>query len=121
MGLESFVKDQMAKREARGRSPAFKAEMARENTEFFDILGKLGENTLDAGVTSILKVPTSVFLNGLKTIYDKKYNTDDYFRDALNLFFGKDGAAHKTIKVATNALHLAGKGTKIGLRQLFKL
>lgn len=121
MGLESFIHDQMAKREARGRSPAFQAEIAAENAEFFKILENLGDNTLDAGITTLLKAPTSIFLNGLKTIYSKNYNTNAWIRDSFKLFFGKNGVAHKTTKVAANALHLAGQGAKIGVRQLFKL
>jgi len=121
MGIESFVKDQLAKREARGRSPAFQAEIAAENAEFFKILENLGDNTLDAGITTLLKVPTSILLNGLKTIYSQKYGTKDWAKDSLRLFFGKNGVAHKTTKVAANALHLAGQGAKIGVRQLFKL
>lgn len=33
-----FIENAMRAREARGRSPAFRAEMARENAEFMDIL-----------------------------------------------------------------------------------
>lgn len=121
MGLESFIRNEVAKREARGRSPAFKAEMARENAEFSDILHKLGKNTFDAGVTTLLKTPTDMFLNALKVMYDDKYKWNNYAKDTMKLFIGKDGVAHSTFKVAANAVHLAGKGAKIGVRQLFKL
>jgi hypothetical protein len=57
----------------------------------------------------------------LKTIYDKKYGQSEYIRDSLKLFFGKDGVAHRTLKVAANAVHLVGQGAKIGVRQLFKI
>lgn len=121
MGIENFAKDQLEKRETRGRSPVFLAEMARENAELLNILHELGSNTFDAGVTILLKTPTSLFLNAFKTLYSKKYGVSDYGKDAPKLFFGKDGIAHSTIKVAANAVHLVGQGTKIGVRQLFKL
>lgn len=111
----------MRAREARARSPAFQAEMARENTEFVNVLKNLGNNTFDAGVGIALKTPTALFLNGLKAIYSKKYNMSDYATDTLKLFLGKDGVAHRTLKVAANAIHLAGQGAKIGVRQLFKI
>lgn len=111
----------MKAREARGRSPAFQAEMARENAEFMKVLGDLGSNTFDAGVGIVLKTPTILFLNALKTMYSKKYSAKDFGKDAFKLFLGKDGIAHRTIKVAANAVHLAGQGAKIGVRQLFKV
>ncbi len=121
MGFEKFLKDQLAKREVRGRSPAFQAEIAKENAEFGTILSELGSNTFDAGVTTLLKAPTSLFLNALKTAYSKNYTMGSYAKDALKLFFGKNGVAHSTIKVAANAVHLVGQGAKIGVRHLFKL
>lgn len=121
MGIESFVSDQLNKRETRGRSPEFRVAIDRENTEFGTVLSELGHNALDAGVTTILKTPTTLCLNGLKAIYSKNYNISDWATDALKLFFGKDGVAHSTVKVAANALHLAGQGAKIGIRQLFKV
>lgn len=121
MGIEAFVKKQLADRETRGRSPGFQAEMASENAEFMDILGDLGENTFDAGVTTLLKTPTTTFLNGLRTLYDKNYHMSDYAKDTLKLFLGKNGVAHSALKVGANALHLAGQGAKIGVRHLFKL
>ncbi len=111
----------MRAREARARSPAFRAEIARENAEFMTVLDNLGHNTFEAGVGILLKTPTALFLNALKTIYSKKYGHSDYFKDAFKLFFGKDGVAHRTIKVAANAVHLTGQGVKIGIRQLFKV
>lgn len=111
----------MRAREVRGRSPAFQAEMARENTEFVTILENLGHNTFDAGVNIILKTPTALLLNALKIIYNKKYGANDYSKDAFKLFFGKNGVAHSTLKVVVNALHLVGQGTKIGVRQIFKI
>ncbi len=108
-------------REARGRSPAFQAEMAKENAEFMKVLGSLGSNTFDAGVGIVLKTPTSLFLNGLKVMYSKKYTGKHFRADAFKLFLGKDGIAHRTVKVAANAVHLAGQGAKIGVRQLFKV
>lgn len=121
MNLERFARDQMARREARKRSPAFRAEMARENAEFSRILNNLADNTFEAGVTIILKTPTNLFLNALKSMHDKKYGIKNYTKDALKMFFGKDGVAHGTLKVAANAVHLAGQGAKIGVRELFKL
>jgi len=110
----------MNARETRGRSPTFQAEMARENAEFVKVLGDLGSNTFDAGVGIILKTPTDLFLNALKTIYKKNYNWSNYAKDAFKLFLGKDGIAHRTLKVAGSAVHLVGQGAKIGVRQLFK-
>lgn len=121
MGIESFIHDQMAKREARGRSPAFRAEMAKENAEFAGALDNLKSNAFDAGVAVVLKTPTELFLKALKTIYDKKYGMGNYAGDVAKLFFGKDGVAHRTIKVAANAVYITGKGIKIGTRQLFKV
>lgn len=120
MSIEKFIKDQLAKREARGRSPAFRAEMAKESAEFGDALNDLGSNAYEAGVTIILKVPTELFLKAFKTLYNDKYGMGDYGKDIIKLFFGKDGAAHRTIKVAANAIYITGKGVKIGVRQLFK-
>ena len=121
MRIQKFVKDQLINREARGRSPEFRAEMARENAEFSTILKELGHNAYKAGVTTLLKTPTRLFLNALKTIYSRNYGLSGYTKDVIKLFIGKDGIAHSTIKVAANAVHLAGKGAKIGVRQLFKL
>ncbi len=116
-----IFENMMNAREARGMTPAFQAEMARENAEFMDILGHLGSNTFDAGVSVILKTPTTLFLNAIKTLYSKGYGFDSYTKDAFKLFLGKDGVAHRTLKVAASAVHLAGQGTKIGVRQLFKI
>lgn len=121
MGFEAFIKDQIAKREARGRSPKFQAEIAKEKAEFMSILGGMGKNTFELGVTALLKTPTSVFLNSMKLIYAEKYKFANYRDDAFKLFFGKNGIAHSTLKVAANAIHLAGQGAKISVRQLFKL
>lgn len=121
MGIEKFVQDQLAKREARGRSPGFQAEIAKERGEFSTILNELGSNAYNAGVTTLLKTPTNIFLNSLKLIYSKKYKGDNFAKDTFKLFFGKDGIAHGTLKVAANAVHLAGQGAKIGVRELFKL
>lgn len=121
MGIEKFVKEQLAKREARGRSPGFRAEMAKENAEFSTILNGLGHNAYEAGVTTLLKTPTNLFLNALKPIYSKNYGWSNYAKDARKLFIGKNGIAHNTLKVAANAVHLAGQGAKIGVRELFKL
>lgn len=95
--------------------------MVKENAEFERILNGLGSNAFDTGVTALLKTPTTLFLNALKAMYSKKYSMSDYGKDAFKLFLGKDGIAHRTIKVAANAVHLAGQGAKIGVRQLFKL
>ena len=116
-----MFENMMRAREVRARSPAFQAEMARENTEFMNVLKNLGDNTLEAGIGILLKTPTTLFLKSLKTIYDKNYNLSNYVKDSFKLFFGKDGVAHKTIKVAANAIHLVGQGAKIGVRQLFKI
>jgi hypothetical protein len=116
-----IFENMMRAREARGRSPDFQAEMARENAEFAEILNKLGKNTYDLGVNMILKAPTSVFLKAFKTLYDKKYKFDKYIEDTFKLYFGRTGIARKTIRVAANSVHLAGKGAKIGVRQLFKV
>lgn len=122
MGIEQFVRDQLDKRELRARSPHFQAEMARENAEFKNVLGQLGKNTLDSAVTIILKGPTSMLLNSLKLMSgNKKYTGDHYMSDTMKLFFGKDGVAHNTLKIAASAVHLAGQGAKIGVRQLFKV
>lgn len=121
MSIEKFVSDQLVKREARGRSPSFRAEMAKENAEFSSILNGLGDNAYDAGVTALLKTPTNLFLNSLKLIYSKNYTLSQYTKDAFQLFIGKNGVAHETLKVAANAIHLAGQGAKIGVRHLFKL
>jgi len=108
-------------REARGRSPAFRAEMAKEKAEIMKALGDLGNNTFELGTGIILKTPTALFLNAFKAMYSKKYGLGNYTKDAFKLFFGKDGVAHRTLKVAFNALHVVGQGAKIGVRQLFKL
>ena len=115
------IENMMIAREARGRSPAFQAEIVRENTEFRDILNDLKKETFDTGVAIVLKTPTSLMLNALKTIYKKKYGIGNYVEDSFKLFFGKDGIAHKTIKVSANAVHLLGQGAKLGVRQLFKM
>jgi hypothetical protein len=116
-----FIENAMRAREARGRSPAFQAEMAREKAEFMTILNGLGKNTFDAGVGIVLKTPTNLFMNALKAGYKDKYGMKGYLGDAVKLFLGKNGVAHRTIKVAANALHLAGQGVKIGVRELFKI
>ena len=116
-----MFENMMRAREARARSPAFQAEMARENTEFMNVLKDLGNDTFDAGVGILLKTPTTLLLNSLKTIYSKNYNWSNYAKDAFKLLLSKDGIAHRTIKVAANAIHLAGQGTRIGVRQLFKI
>jgi hypothetical protein len=110
----------MNRREARGHSPAFQAEMAKENAEFVKVLGEFGNNTFDAGVGIILKTPTALFLNALKAMYSKQYSASDWGKDAFKLFLGKDGIAHRTLKVAASAVHLAAQTAKIGVRQLFK-
>ncbi len=117
----SILDTMMAAREARDHSPAFQAEIARENAEFMNILGDLGNNTLDAGVGIVLKTPTALFLNAMKTLYKKDYKFGNYTQGAFKLFFGKEGVAHKTFRVAANAVHLVGQGAKIGVRQLFKV
>lgn len=116
-----IFENMMRAREARGRSPDFQAEMIRENAEFTEILNKLGRNTYDLGVSMILKAPTSVFLSALRTLYDKKYGFNKYIEDTSKLYFGRNGVAHKTIRVAANSVHLMGQGAKIGVRQLFKI
>lgn len=128
MSLETIIRSQLNKREQRGRSPEFQAAITQEKAEFFQTLDNLGQNTYETLVTTLLKMPTDLFLNAFKTIYlknhkDKKkqYNWNKYGKDAFNLFFGKDGIAHKTLKVTANAVVLTGQGTKIGIRQLFKL
>lgn len=115
-----MFENMMRSREARAHSPAFQAEMVRENAEFVKVLGDLGSNTFDLGVGIILKTPTVLILNALKAMYDKKYSVSNYGKDAFGLLLGKDGITHRTIKVAINAVHLAGQGVKIGVRQLFK-
>lgn len=116
-----FIENAMRAREARGRSPAFRAEMARENAEFMNVLNDLGKNTFDAGVGIILKTPTILLLNSFKAMHNEKYGMKGYVKDSFKLFFDKNGVAHKTIKVVANALHLVGQGAKIGVRQLFKV
>lgn len=115
------MQDQLAKREARGRTPEFQAAIAHEKAEFSNILHELGENALDAGMTTLLKTPTETFLKALKSLYSSKYGVMDLSKDVLKLFFGKNGVAHSTLKVAANAIHLAGKGVKIGVRELLKI
>ena len=111
--------DALIAREARTRSPAFQAEMARESSEFFSTLGELGSNTFDAGITVLLKTPYHVFVNALKVIHNEKYKMSNFTQDAFKLFLGKDGVAHNVAKVTANAVHLGAKGAKIGIRQLF--
>ena len=108
-------------RETRGHSPAFQAEMAKENAEFMKVLGGLGKNTFDAGVGVVLKTPYKLFTNYLKLLHDRKYAGKNYMDDAFKLFLGKNGIAHNVLKVTANAVHLGAKGAKIGVRQLFKL
>ena len=115
----NVFENMMKARERRARSPAFQAEMARENTEFKAVLKDLGENTFDAGVNILLKTPYHLLVNALKAMHSKKYNAGNYAKDALKLFIGKDGVAHNTLKVTSNAFHLGAKGAKIGIRQLF--
>ena len=115
-----MFENMMRSRETRGRSPAFQAEIARENAEFMKVLGEFGHNTFDAGVGIILKTPTDLFLNAFKALHRKNYGASEYVKDAFKLFFGKDGIAHRTLKVAGSAVHLVGQGVKIGVRQLFK-
>ena len=55
----------------------------------------------------------------LQAMHSKKYNAENYAKDAFKLFIGKDGVVHDTLKVTANALHLVSKGAKIGIRQLF--
>jgi hypothetical protein len=111
----------MKARERRARSPAFKAEIAKENAEFKNVLAELGQNTWNTGVNTLLKTPYHLLVNALKAMHSKKYNAGDYSKDALKLFFGKNGVAHDILKVTANAIHLVAKGAKIGVRQLFKL
>lgn len=119
--VKNTTESALRAREVRGRSPAFQAEMVKENAEFMKTLGDLGSNTLDAGVGIVLKTPYKLFTNGLKAMHDKKYGGKDYAKDALKLFIGKDGIAHNALKVTANAVHLSAKGVKIGIRKLFAL
>lgn len=120
-GVSKTADKVLKAREARGRSPAFQAEMTKENSEFMGVLGELGKNTFDAGVGVVLKTPYQLFVNQLKLFHDKNYHGKDYLADNLKLFLGKNGVAHNALKVTASALHLGAKGTKIGVRQLFKL
>lgn len=119
--VKSTAESALKAREARAHSPAFQAEMVKENAEFMKVLGNLGSNTFDAGTGLILKTPYKLFTNALKTIYDKKYGGGDYAKDAFKLFLGKNGVGHNALKVTANAVHLGAKGAKVGIRQLFKL
>ena len=115
------IENMMKAREARAKSPAFQMEMAKESAEFMSILGNLGNNTLDAGYTTLLKTPTELFLNAFKAMYHNKYGMKEYAGDAVKLFLGKDGVAHSTLKVAANAVHLGGQAVKMVVRQLFAI
>jgi hypothetical protein len=117
----NFFEDMMNKREARLKSPAFIAEMAKEKMEFKSILKDLGSNTLDAGYGVLLKTPGQLFMNSMKAIYNKKYGAEAFTKDAFKLFFGKDGVFHNITKVTANAIHLSGKTVKMGVRQLFAI
>ena len=112
--LENILKN----REARLRSPAFRAEMTREKAEFQGILKDLGNNTLEAGLTFFFRGPLRMAANSLKLMYNRKYGAEQYGKDAFTIFFGKDGVMHGTVRVTANALHLTSKSVKIGFRRL---
>jgi hypothetical protein len=119
--VEQATRDQLDARERRGRSPRFRAEMARENREASRIFDGLAHNAYELGVMALLKTPANLCLNAMRTVWDRKYSGSKYFEDAFKMFFGKDGIAHDTLKVVANAIHLAGQGARIGVRQLFKV
>jgi hypothetical protein len=121
MGLEDFIKKQLREREKRAKSPEFLSAIKREKAEFYDSLNDLAKNTFQAGVTTLLKTPTKIFLNAFKVVYNDKYRMEDYFKEVFTLFFGKNGVAHSVIKVAANAVYCAGKGAKVGIRELLKV
>ncbi len=108
-------------RETRTQSPAFRAEMAQENKEFFHTLNELGSHTWNLGVGAILKTPYQLLVNALKVPSSGKYDLGHFTTDALKLFLGKNGVAHNTLKVTASALHLGAKTAKIGVRKLFAL
>jgi hypothetical protein len=114
-------KEIMANREARILTPEFGAKIDKEKQEFIDILKSLGNNSLDAGYNVILETPFKIFMNGMKLIYKEKYTGEKFSKDFIKLFFGPDGTFHNLTKVAANAVHLSGKGAKIGIRKLFAI
>lgn len=67
------MENMLKKREARAKSPAFKAEMVIEKNEFKDILKDLRKNSFEAGTKTLLKAPFEVFSKSMKAIYNKKY------------------------------------------------
>lgn len=117
----NFMEKMINEREARSKSPRFKAEMAKEKTEFKDILNNLGKNTFEAGTKTLLKAPFELFSKSLKAIYNEKYGAEALGKDVGKIFFGKDGVFHGLIKVTGNVIHLSGKAIKIGLRELFAI
>jgi hypothetical protein len=66
MSLGDFIKEQLKKREQRGKSPEFLKAINQEKAEFFDALSDLGKHTFEAGVTTLLKAPTEIFLKSFK-------------------------------------------------------
>ncbi|MEI8174600.1 MAG: hypothetical protein WCG28_01470 [bacterium] len=119
--MKNTAENALKAREARAHSPAFRAEMAKENAEFVKVLESFGGNTWNAGVGLVLKTPYNLFVNQLKLFHDKKYSGKSYLKDNLELFIGKDGIAHNALKVTASAVHLGAKGAKIGVRRLFAL
>lgn len=115
MGFKEILRN----REARIRTPEFQAKIDKKRQEFIEILKSFGNNALNAGYNVILKTPFSIFANGMKLMYKKKYTGERFGKDFFKLFFGPDGTFHDLLKVVANAIHLSAKGAKIGIRKLF--
>lgn len=108
----------LANREKRLQTEQFQLEMQREMMEFRDTLSDLGHNTYETLATLFLKIPVSVFQNGVRAYYKETYTQVDYGKDTLRNLFGRESLGHNTLRVVGNALSLCTKGVKIGLKQL---
>ena len=116
MSIETFIRNQIRNREARLRSPGFRAEMAREKREFGESLNDLGDSALDFVYSGFLK---EAFIGGAKSsaklLFKEKYGVDNFFKDNTK---GLLRTAKMGTKVVYHVARSTGKLAKMGIRQL---
>jgi len=128
-GIKDKTRDILDEGEVRSKTPEFQTAIQKEYKEAGIILENLGKNTLNDVLNIVYRAPTKIFLKALLPAWDsilkekdeKKYTFKTYRKEILDLFIGKDGIAHSTLKVAYNAIKYVGKGVKIGIREIFKI
>src|SRR3989344_5394717 len=113
-------KEILKNREERTHSEPFQLEMQREKKELRETLDGLGTSIFASLTATCLRVPESVYKNGVRAYYKEDYTAGDYGKDVFKVLFGPEGAGHNILRVIGNALYLSiVKVPKIGLKKLF--